>query len=149
MKSILKSRKKPKKYWCDNLLIIVEPGTTCNETTTNENLQFYLDNTVSPYWPNYTRSRLQRVTSFITVLLLLYPNFSNIHVNQRFSFPRKKSASNSWMLVVTKFVVSGTNCTNNDKSLPISNRRIFERLVFKLVSTTKSHEFCSQYAFIV
>ena len=36
--SQIKIDKKPKKYWCDNLLIIVEPGTTCNETTTNENL---------------------------------------------------------------------------------------------------------------
>ena len=37
----------------------------------------------------------------------LYPNFLNIDVNQKCSFPSKKFTRYSWVLVLTKLVVSG------------------------------------------
>ena len=52
-----------------------------------------------------------RYTSYWNAFLL-YLNCSNIDVNQKSSFLRKKSALCGTVLVVTEFVVSGTQCTS-------------------------------------
>ena len=58
---------------------------------------------------NYIGSPLSVIDKNVLILAELF----NINFNQKRSFPRNIFALCSWMFIVTKLLVSGTQCINN------------------------------------